>query len=366
MEERTAQAILKKASLFGNQPQNPNALPPLPPRRAIPAAPPPVAPRMPAVPSMMQRSRPMFARGLQRGAIGGAVLGGGYLLANKIKQFLDGTGASGAPGAVNKALTGKQGDDSSQAIIDAARQSVNAQVKQHALANITHAGLGGLGLGAAAAGLGGLMALARKPLRYQQSSNFVAIPYPVKKKEPPLKTAGFLAGDAASTVHSVPWHYPGVVAAGLGGAWAGHSAVKAFLNNRKKNEQKRELADAENQFQQAMLEQYDQPLKVALDNAFDAFNASGKIATLADSLGTGAGLYGTYGLLAGMGGASVGYGLAKKYQRRRVLDQAMKERMKTRFRQQPPEIVAIPTPVERIPQMSASTEKKLVTQPEGV
>lgn len=355
MDEATAQTILKKAQekragMFDGKPSAP------PPRRYMPSMPSTVKPAV-------RGNHPMMQRSLQRGLIGLGTLGAGGLIANGIYNFMNNSGASKAPGAVSNALSGKQGSDE---ILQAAQRAVNSQVKQQGMSDIGRFALGGLGVGAAAGGIGGLLQLLRKPLAYGNSPNFVSIPYPVKKKEenPPVKLAGFLAGDSASTVHGLPWYYPGMVAGGLGGGMLGHGVVKKFLQSRKKKEQERELETAQQGFQKAMLQQYDAPLKVALDKLYDKLEAEGKIATLADTLGQGAGLYGAAGLLTGGAGAAVGYGLAKKYRRRKVLDEAMKARMRQRFQSSPPELVAVPTPVEHVPQMGLNASKKLLTQPE--
>jgi hypothetical protein len=359
MDEAAAQKILKMAGLMDGKPTAPRP-------RQYTAPKPAAAPRRPVSPGggMMQRS-------LGRGLAGAATLGVGGFIASKIKGMMDGTGATKAPGVINNALAGKQGSD--DALLQAATQAVNSQVKQQALSNIMRATAGGLGLGAAAAGVGGLLQLRNKPLKYQNQSNFVSIPYPVQRKkqeEPPTKMAGgmssFLAGDQAATPAGVPWHYPGLMAGGVGGALAGYSGVKSFLLSRKRKEQERELANAESAFQKSMLEQYDAPLKVALDALYDKLVATNKLASLADALGQGVGLYGSLGLLTGAAGASVGYGLASRNRRRKVLNDAMRARMRQRFAQSPPEIVAVPTPVERIPQLSAAKERQFINSPETV
>lgn len=355
MDESTAQTILKKATDKKAGLMDGQSAPP--PRRY-----------MPSMPSQTKPVNPMMPRSLGRGIGAAATLGAGGLLVNGIRNFLNNSGASKAPGVINDALTGKQGNDDE--ILAAAQQAVNNQVQQQAVSNIGRTALGGLGVGAAAAGVGGLLQLLRKPLRYNNAPNFVSIPYPVQKKKPvspPVKMAdvgSFLSGGEASNVHGIPWYYPGLMAGGAGGALLGHSMVKTFLQSRKKKEQERELAGAQGEFQKAMLGQYDAPLKVALDKLFDQLEADGKIATLADMGGQALGAYGAMGLLTGAAGASVGYNIAKKYRRRKVLDEAMKARMRQRFAASPPELVAVPTPVTHVPQMGMGEEQKLLTQPE--
>lgn len=358
MDESTAATILQKATekragLMDGKPGAP------PPRRYLPSMPSTTRPTAPNA---------MLPRSLGRGIGAAATLGVGGLIAHRILGFLNRSGASGAPGAINNALTGKQGNE--DAILSAAQQAVNDQVKQQALSNIGRTAMGGLGVGAAAAGVGGLLQLLSKPLKYRNTPNFVSIPYPVRKKEettPPVKMAGvgdFLAGNVASTVHGVPWYYPGLVAGGAGGALLGHGLVKKFLRHRKEKEQERELAGAQDEFQKAMLGQYSSPLKVALDKLYDRLEKEDKIATLADMGGQALGAYGAMGLLTGAAGASVGYNIAKKYRRRKVLDEAMKARMRQRFMASPPELIAVPTPVSKIPQMDKAEKQRLLTQPE--
>jgi hypothetical protein len=252
-----------------------------------------------------------------------------------------------------------------------------AQLKSDALADVRNLGLAGLGAGAAGAGLAGLINLLRRtgPKKPRSGPAMLPLPYPVEPAAMPtrLKAGGFLAGDAAASKSGIPWYGPAMLAAGLGGIGLGWKGVDALLARRRKRETDSELDSARREFHDALLAQYDAPIKVhpdlaaaaptslakaaaALDLAFDRFAAAlaappaeKRAFDWADAGGAALGGYGMYAGLSGLLTGTFVYDKAKKRSQRAVLEKALQRRQRRQFMQQPTEIYAVPEPVRSAP-----------------
>lgn len=178
------------------------------------------------------------------------------------------------------------------------------------------------------------------------------------KPTPPVGSPGWLRGDSQTDVAGIPWAIPAAAGAGLGGLVGGHALVRHLLKRRRKAELDRQLAEAQKDYEEAMLSQYD-PSKLrqlggvksasdALDACYDAFEKAGSLPSFDSVLGRGAGLYATGAGLLGLG---TGYGVYKWLQSRsslKTLRDALKRRAILRSLQNPAELYVRPVPVEYV------------------
>jgi hypothetical protein len=184
------------------------------------------------------------------------------------------------------------------------------------------------------------------------------------------KTAGFLDGDMATTKGGIPWYGPAVLGGGLAGIGLGWKGMDKLLDSRRQREQQQELDQARQEFHDALLGQYDEPIKThpslmkkkggdestmekvgkALDDLFDKFEEAKadqeKTAVDWSNLaGQAAGGYGMYAGLSGLLTGAVVYDKMSKRSRRAVLEKALQQRQRRKFMQSPTEIMAVPEPM---------------------
>lgn len=235
-----------------------------------------------------------------------------------------------------------------QAVQEVAEQ----QMRQEALRDVGGVGLAGLGAGAGAAGLVGLARMFRKRKKPTEE-RVLPLPYPVEEEDH-TKKAGITSKAA------LPWYGPAVVFGGLAGLGLGWKGVDGVLKRRARKEREDELSAAREEFNAALLSQYDKPLRspalklsadgelaAALDDLFDKTQlAVEKVAaTLADAGGMALGGYGTYAGLTSLLAGSIVYDQLKKRSRQAILDKAIKKRERRKYMESPPEIYAEPQPM---------------------
>lgn len=290
-----------------------------------------------------------------------------------------------------RAARAKQADATGgTAFADAVQNMSASQLKADALRDVGAMGLTSLGVGAAGAGLAGLINLikrnrAQKKLR--SGPALLPLPYPVEPAEAPnrvLKAANFLAGDAASSKAGVPWYGPAMMLTGLAGLGLGWKGVDSVLQARRRAETEDELNKARQDFHDALLSQYDKPLRASGKTAADstmravgtgldeAFQTLTQLFTqpltkqAVDWGNLGGATLGGYGMYAGLSGLLTGaliYDKMQKRSRRAVLEKALQRRQRRRFMQSPTEIYAVPEPVTRTPQLGLPEERKLLQGP---
>ena len=267
----------------------------------------------------------------------------------------------------------KRADAPLSAAIEAARQIQSNTLRSDALKDIASAGMVGLGVGAGARGLSGLLGLLSRNTKHDRlmaRPAVVSIPIP----QPPgdkTKSAGlrdFLAGNYALGKGAIPWYLPAVAAAPVAGVAAGWEGVGKLLNAPREAEEDAELESARREFQDALVGQH-QPagarlehrkqaaadsLGANLDRIFDGLqkrgvdlgNLVGRLAKLTtEPAGYAAGMYGLYAVPAAVGTGLMAYSQTAKRQRDALLEKAMQKRQRRRFMQSPPEIYARTTPV---------------------
>lgn len=223
---------------------------------------------------------------------------------------------------------------------------------------------GGLGIGAGARGVMGLMQLAqrarpRRDTRIHQTE--IPLPFPARPMVEE-KVANLLTAPAESTY----WHQnPALILGGVGGLALGWKGLDHLLDRQRKGIADAEEQKAKQEFEQALLNSYPQSLKTVapiskaaaddatlgqlLDLAFDRWQAKQandvsllNPGNLAGRLGN---VYGGYATLAALTGGALSYDFFRKRQRRAILDKALAERNRRQFAARPPEILAVPTPV---------------------
>jgi hypothetical protein len=283
--------------------------------------------------------------------------------------------------------------------------ALNNQARDDALKSVGNIFLGGTAVGAGGAGLLALKQwLARpKPISSEigLGPSEVDLPYPqfegaditpaeaaqIKKRKaladreklatptPPAAAppgvagaAGdWLAGKTHMDPNSMPWYMPAGVLAGIGGVAGGASLVNWMAEKRRKAEQAREVEDAKQEFEEAMMSQYSPsnthrllaPKQAGLDDLFDRCKEAGfaKVAgTVNDLAGTAAGGYLTLASLLGLG---TGYGTYKYLEGRsksKQIEKAIRDRAALRATANPPEMFIHPVAVNRPRPLSAEQD----------
>lgn len=280
----------------------------------------------------------------------------------------------------------KRGAPDVQAFQNSVQQAASQELRADALRDIRNLGLTTLGIGAGGAGLVGLINMMRRNTEPKKRSGpaLLPLPYPVEPALAPenIKQGGVLpdlGGADAATKGGIPWYYPAMFGVGMGGLGLGWKGMDYILDKRRKEERQQELDLARNEFQDALLAQYDKPLgnKKAADStmlkvgeALDALwnkmaNAIQETITkeAVDWNNLGGQVLGGYGAYAGLTGLLAGtlvYDKMKKRSRRAILEKALQRRQRREFNQRPTEIFAVPEPVERLPQPSFRQEMSLL------
>lgn len=256
----------------------------------------------------------------------------------------------------------KRGNDS---FYDAVQAASAKQLQHQALSNAGMLGAVGLGVGAGGRGIAGLLQLVSRNMKKQPRSlpKPITIDLPIHETEEEPKTASmsdFLKGDYAQSVSGVPWAIPAAIGAGTAGVAGGWKAMDYLMDKRRKGDLDIELDKAKKEYEQALEE--NNHLKTAgFNKVAQALNTlcdtiEQKTASMADGLGTAAGLYGLYGGVSGLAAATLAYNWGKKRQRKAIVERALKERRKRRFNSQPATVYARPlaTPKATPPAMQTA------------
>jgi len=326
------------------------------------------------------------ARGIGRGALtvggAGAGMGIGGMAAQaagggpgqQMLGMLLGAGAGGIGGwkvadkVMGKKMKEKEArDPTGEAFAGAVQDMAAGQLRSDAFKDVRNVGLTALGVGAAGRGLVGLVQMMKNNNKKKTRSGpaYLPLPYPAE-----AKMAGFMDGDGASTKSGIPWYGPAMLGGGLAGLGLGWKGMDKILDGRRQREQKQEVDAARQQFHDALLNQYDEPVKVdpkalgkaaadatmvkvgqALDELYVAFEAAKEAVEkqAVDWSNVGGQAAGGYGMYAGLSGLLTGalvYDKVNKRSRRAVLEKALQKRQRRKFMQSPTEIYAVPEAVE--------------------
>lgn len=252
---------------------------------------------------------------------------------------------------------------------DAVQARHGTALRSDALKQLGRLLLGGVGVGMAGRGMLGLAQLTKRNLRppagLSGSAIPVEVPFPAEQlEEEPEKMAGalsgFLAGDHAKSPAGIPWMIPATVLGGGAAIYGGWHLMDKILDARRKQELKGDVDNARNDFNQALLAEYDRPqhspqLKFGsaaatlgddLENLFQTVKTAGLLEDTLHGSGIGVGLYGTAAGVAGLAAAVGAYGATKKRRERELLQKAHKMRQRQRWMQQPPPLVLSPVAAE--------------------
>lgn len=241
-----------------------------------------------------------------------------------------------------------------------AAEQVNSQIQQvhntklqsDAVKNILKTMLVAGGLGAAVRGYTGLSGLAESKKR-KKPERVVEMPVAYPEKQALFGNDNSKATSMIGLDYFAPAMLLGAPLAAYGG-WKG---VDSILNKQREKEVDSDLDRAKSEYEQALLGAYKQSTDESLDAAFDTYKqatdkpSAGFATRLADYVspnltGAGTGL----GLAYALATAPLGYHLVnkamKKNSKRALLQKAIEERARRQAKLQPPELYAVPTPVE--------------------
>ncbi len=239
-------------------------------------------------------------------------------------------------------------------------EAASGLLKQDLMKNLGSLGLTALGVGAGARGIMGLYNLMR---RRSVGSNMrqvkpvpVDVPYPVKQKQASFEAVKkFFGGDYAQTMGQIPWAMPAAAAVGLGGVGLGWTALDGVLDKRRKAQVEDEVATARQEFDQALMSQFDKPktaaeeLSVELDKMFDAAQQTTpeKRAFLEEAAGPLGSIAGAGMTVAGLGSLAAAmavYNAVKKRNNDSILESAQKRRQRRNYTLNPTPLWARPVP----------------------
>lgn len=279
--------------------------------------------------------------------------------------------------------------------------AINALVREKAQQDIRNLLIAGLGVGAAGRGLMGLYNMTRRSLRpapAAPSPGMLTVRIPTRPEEeeeekklahdgfatdPPTSSdtearpyaigppwlanipisdeeevdshlngtkmavdkPGIFSPESAETRKGIWWYPVGSVLGAGAGLYGGWKLVDSVLDYRRRKQQEAEMEKAREQFRSAL-----RPTKQAselgrqLDDLYDALQE--KQAGFGEFARQGAGAYGVYAGLSALLSGMWMYDRARKRQRRALLEAAKAKRLRQRFQQRPPQIMAIPAEEE--------------------
>lgn len=269
-------------------------------------------------------------------------------------------------------------DPSVAAFLKAQQAQQASTLKADAYNDIKNVAMAGLGIGAAGRGAMGLVQLLRanKPKKTRSGPANLPLPYPAKSaavKQAEGWLGDMLQGNLAGSKTGIPAYQPAMVLGGLGALGLGWKGMDAVINNRRQATANAELESAKQNFHDALIGQYDEPVQVhptqiegkpklkaktasdatmvkvgqELDALFTELSTvTEKQAIDWDNLsGQLAGGYGVYAGLTGLGAGALAYQQTQKRSRKAVLDKALKRRQLRKYMQSPTEIYATPEPM---------------------
>lgn len=214
----------------------------------------------------------------------------------------------------------------------------------------------GLGAGAAIRGAVGLEDLlgGRNQAR---APRVVEMPVPYPAEEEKAAFASMDNPDATSKA-GLPWYTAGMLLGVPLSVYGGWKGVDSFLSSQKAKETEDDLERAKQDYQDALLSSYKKATDEALDQAFDSHEKSaGAVETtqwllsqpgklFPNASGAAKGLAAAYTLTT----LPLGYQLVNQVMKSRsqetLLRKAMEERARRQAMSQPPELYAVPTPIE--------------------
>lgn len=232
------------------------------------------------------------------------------------------------------------------------QQVHNTRLQSDAVKNVLKTMLVAGGLGAAVRGYTGLSGLAESKKR-KKPERVVEMPVPYPEKQALFGNDNSKATSMIGLDYFAPAMLLGAPLAAYGG-WKG---VDSILNTQREKEVDSDLERAKAEYEKALLGAYKKGTDESLDAAFAGYKQAadapsksvlGQMADYVSPNLTGAGT--GLGLAYALATAPLGYHLVnkamKKNSKRALLQKAIAERARRQAKSQPPEIYAVPTPVE--------------------
>lgn len=182
-------------------------------------------------------------------------------------------------------------------------------------------------------------------------------------------------GTNARTEQHIPWYLPGIIGGGLLGGVGGYALSDSIIDKKRKADLQTEVDAAKEEYQQALLANY-QPGQIPvqknasvasvgaqLDRIADLLGISEdtpmeKVAGLEQILGRTLGLYGSVALPAALLAGMASYGYTRSRSSDKLLEKALKQRERDRISRRPPEIMAVPESVHYQHGMTVPAEEE--------
>ncbi len=241
---------------------------------------------------------------------------------------------------------------------DAVRLQHGSAMRQQAMKQLGRLLLTGAGVGVGARGLLGLVQMGKRnvspPTALGGGAISVDVPVPVEEEEKFAGAMGdFFRGDYAKNPSGIPWMIPATVIGGAGSIYGGWKLMDSVLDARRKKELRDDVESAKSDFHQALLSEFDRPARVPklasdrslgedLEKLYENVKSAGFLDNAAHAAGVGTGVYGTIAGFSGLATAIGAYQATKKRQEQELLRKAHKMRLRQRWMQQPPPLVANP------------------------
>lgn len=269
----------------------------------------------------------------------------------------------------------------------AIRGMQNEQLRSDALRDVGNVAMTALGVGAGARGLLGLIRALRPPTPTSTlSPAMLPLPVPVEKEKEKVafKLPALVDSDMQATSKGgLSLYGPAMMLAGLGAAGLGWKGIDHVLDSRRRSQREDEMNTARQEFENALVSQYDKPVKLAgevpavavdLDALFDKYAelvpegykaeelvkvAEGGVTQQIgdwvghDNVGKALGGYGIYAGLSGLLAANYMFDKGRKRSNRSIVENALAERENRRYQQAPTEIYAMPSPIEELPKAAS-------------
>lgn len=223
------------------------------------------------------------------------------------------------------------------------QQQDNARLQADAVKTILKTVLMAGGVGAAVRGYAGLNSvLAGRKRKRTGRTTEMPVAYPEKSA----------SNDQATSMIGLDYFIPSMLLGTPLAAYGGWKGVDALLNRQREKATDDELQRAKSRYAQALLGAYKQATDAALDVAFHEHEkqSSWFSEALNSAFPNASGMAKGLALSYVLGMTPLGYSLVdnvmKKNSKRALLQKAVEERARRQAMTQPPDIYAVPTPVE--------------------
>lgn len=250
----------------------------------------------------------------------------------------------GLPGLLQQGInmvTPATGGDAS--IAEQVQASQNAAAKSQAAKTIARMLLMAGGAGMAARGYAGLTEYPSPKKRRTGRVVEMPVAYPEKQAD----------NDKATSPYGLSYYIPSMLIGAPLSFYGGWKGVDAILNKQRRRQSANELEDAKSEYEASLLGAYKQSAAQMLDAVFEkcgsdlVSKATNYLSeTFPNVPGAAKGLGLSYALLTAPLAYSVVNSAMKKNSKKELMLRAIRERARRQAKMQPPELYAVPAPVE--------------------